>query len=395
MHLIINTLSITPDAGGIKTYLINVISNLVTLSELEEEGSITLICSKSSYPVFEPWKDHNNVHFKIIPVSSKKNFFRIFLDQIIVPLLLLYWYNHKNTTLITPSSIATILSPIKQITIIQTSVVLKNVRSTLPKEYVSDFSFLQKAYYDIFLGITLRRSDSIIAVSEFLKTKMLELNPSFEKKITVVYEGVELKNFNSRPKKNALDGNKFEVLYVSTLYGYKNADKLINALKHLKFEKSLNKEVHLTIVGDDPSGGKRLNDLKSLTVKLGVEEEVEYAGYVAHNEVQKYYKKASVFVFPSSVESFGLPPLEAMASGVPVIGSNRMSVPEIIGDAGLIVDPDDIDSIVEAIFKIIQDDTLRKKLISRGYDRVENFKWIDAAKKITRIVNELNKDESF
>lgn len=382
MHLIINTLSITPDGGGIKTYLTHVAS---ALCFHKSKPKITLICSRSSYKVFQVLEGETNVQVKKIPVSSSSNLIRIFLDQVIVPFILLLNFK-KGDILITPSSIATIFSPLKQITILQAPLVLKNIREEMPDEYLSDFSLLKKLYYDFFLKLTVKRSDTIITVSKYLQSKLLELYPSVQNKVEVVYEGVEFDSLDDSKNDLFFDGKETEILFVSTLYGYKNADQLIKAFAQLKQEKIEDKELRLKIIGNDPTGGSRLQSLKLLVKKSGVETSVDFLGYIPHEQILSHYKRASVFVFPSSVETFGLPPLEAMACGVPVIASNRMSVPEVIGDAGLVVDPDDIDAITLAIKKIIQNKDLRQKLVANGYSRVEHFKWSDTAEKILKIV---------
>jgi glycosyltransferase involved in cell wall biosynthesis len=373
------------EGGGIKTYLSNIISSF---KDLDQQPIITLICSKSSKPVFQNVLGYDNYHLISIPISSKFNLIRIFLDQVVVPIILFLKFGKSNEVLVTPSSIATILCPIRQITIIQAPLVLKNLRDELNADLLKDLTSIKKLYYDIFLPKTVRKSQEIITVSKFLKDKLVDLHPEATHKTEVVYEGVDAEPFRFTPIQE--NNYQSEILFVSTLYSYKNADRVIQAFALAVSENKVPESMILRIIGNDPSGGSRLEELRQLAKECLIESRVEFDGYVPHEIIYKYYGKAKLFIFPSSVETFGLPPLEAMASGVPVIASNRMSVPEIVGDAGLIIDPDDIDSIVEAINSIINDQKLKEKLIRKGKDRVSSFQWKKSVTKITDIAKEMD-----
>ena len=384
MHLIINTLSVAVDGGGIKTYLINIIS---ALANLKNPPEITLICSHSSKPVFQDLSEKENIRFITIPVSSKLNLFRIILDQVVVPVVLLVRFRRSNKILITPSSVATIYSPLKQITIIQAPLVLKNIRGEVPAVFLNDLTSLRKIYYDLFLPKTVDKSQRLITVSKYLKKKVESLEPDAVNKTHVVYEGVDFDSFDlidSEEKES-----ETEILFVSTLYSYKNADKVIKAFGRAIEVKQISEDTILRVIGNDPSGGERMEKLQILARECNIGSRIIFSGYIAHREIGKYYKKASVFVFPSSVETFGLPPLEAMACGVPVIASNRMSVPEIVGDAGLVVDPNDIDSIADSFENILKDHQLRRELIRKGYKRAREFNWKIAGKRIIEIAESL------
>jgi glycosyltransferase involved in cell wall biosynthesis len=112
-----------------------------------------------------------------------------------------------------------------------------------------------------------------------------------------------------------------------------------------------------------------------MAARCGVETSVDLLGAVAHEGIADLYRGASAFVFPSAVETFGLPVLEAMASGVPVIASDRMSVPEVVGDAGIVVDPDIPPDLAQAIGRVLADEGLRSELIQAGRRRVGELSW--------------------
>ena len=111
---------------------------------------------------------------------------------------------------------------------------------------------------------------------------------------------------------------------------------------------------------------------------------VEYLGYVPPNEREALFKGAQLFVLPSFEEGFGLPVLEAMAAGVPVVASNRGSLPEVIGDAGLLIDPDNPESLTDAMARIVGDSTLRATCARRGLDRARQFNWAQTARDVRR-----------
>jgi glycosyltransferase involved in cell wall biosynthesis len=127
----------------------------------------------------------------------------------------------------------------------------------------------------------------------------------------------------------------------------------------------------LVIVGPKIYGGK--TELSKLIKNLNLEDDVIFTGYVADEDLPAFYNGASIFVFPSLYEGFGLPPLEAMACGTPVITSNRASLPEAVGDAGIMVDPDDIEGLAKAMVKLTTDEELRQTMIKRGLERVKLF----------------------
>jgi glycosyltransferase involved in cell wall biosynthesis len=114
---------------------------------------------------------------------------------------------------------------------------------------------------------------------------------------------------------------------------------------------------------------------KDLARGLNLAEEMVFTGYVPDEVLKTLYQGAKAFVYPSLIEGFGLPILEAMAYGTPVIGSNRTSIPEVIGEAGIIVDPDNAEQIADAILLLLKDEMLRLSYIQKGVEHAKNFSW--------------------
>jgi glycosyltransferase involved in cell wall biosynthesis len=154
----------------------------------------------------------------------------------------------------------------------------------------------------------------------------------------------------------------------------------------LDLEGPIRKEFKIVLVGFK---GWENEEIVSLIQKL--KSDVLYLGYVPDNELGKFYNLASLFVYPSFYEGFGLPPLEAMACGCPVIVSNVASLPEVCGEAVFYVDPNDIGCITQGMNRVLNDETLRKSLIMKGLERSKLFSWEKSAKEHLKVFEEIMK----
>src|SRR5204863_9226094 len=136
-------------------------------------------------------------------------------------------------------------------------------------------------------------------------------------------------------------------------------------------------DLKLIIIGDEVS---RHPDLRRTVIKSGVQNDVRFLGFVPIEVLRIFYDVAKVFVFPSLYEGFGLPPLEAMAHGTPVVTSNTSSLPEVVGNAAVLVNPENVFDIMRALHRVLLDQSLREKLKLRGYEQVTKFSWDAAAR---------------
>ncbi|VAX31502.1 hypothetical protein MNBD_NITROSPIRAE03-1039 [hydrothermal vent metagenome] len=376
MNIAINTLSVTPQRGGAKTYLVNLVRNL---SNVDKDNIYYLIVS----PVNESLFDIRAGNFKKIclPLYSDNTILRVFLEQF---LLFFYIKRYKVDVLFSPGNFATIYPGCKQILVIQGPLTVKEIRR---KHAPDEISWIHRLYYDLMLPVSIRKADKIIAVSNDIKRNLLKQINIPEQKILVIHEGIDLAFVeNKKNSEYTSSAQKPYILFVSTLFKYKNADKLLAAFVRLKNEKRI---PHLlVVVGRDPKG--ETEKLKKIVEREQLSEQVIFAGALPHNELAAVYENADVFIYPSGVESFGLPVLEAMACGTPVIASNRMSVPEISGDAALIVDPDNVREMSEAIYRVISDEKLKKTLVRKGYERVRKFTWEKTAQETLKVFREVH-----
>jgi glycosyltransferase involved in cell wall biosynthesis len=209
-------------------------------------------------------------------------------------------------------------------------------------------------------------------------------------KVEVVYLGI-CENFRPLPegeveafrKKRGLP-ERF-ILFVGTIEPRKNLTRLIEAfsllspLSPLPFPFS---PLPLVIVG---AKGWLYEEVFAKVEELGLEREVIFPGYIPWGELPLWYNAATIFVYPSLYEGFGLPPLEAMACGTPVIASNASSLPEVVGDAGILVSPGDVDGLAEAMKLLLSDETLREDLSRRGLRRAKGFSWEKTAEKTVQV----------
>lgn len=176
------------------------------------------------------------------------------------------------------------------------------------------------------------------------------------------------------------------ILAVGTLEPRKNFSTLIKSFVIIKRK---HPDYKLVIVGKK---GWKYHNIEETLKHYQLEKDVIFPGYLEDKELQKVYSLAAVFVFPSLYEGFGIPPLEAMASGCPVVGSNAASLPEVIGEAGLLIDPKNAYKMAEAISSLITNDHLRSMLIERGKQQANKFSWEASAQKALEVFNSFNEN---
>ena len=176
---------------------------------------------------------------------------------------------------------------------------------------------------------------------------------------------------------------------MSTLFPYKGAGFLVDALGHLR---SSRPELEWTcrVVGRDPSGGATSAELRSRIDAHGIGDRVALVGAVDHARVWDEYADADVFVYPSQLESFGLPPLEAMAAGVPVITSAAPSVREVVDDAARVVDVTDAEGFAAAIAELLTSDSVRRTLQEAGRHLVRRRTWDAAAARLVTVLRQVS-----
>jgi len=235
-------------------------------------------------------------------------------------------------------------------------------------------------YYRYFGRLCAKFSKKVITISKYSKREIEEVLRIPGEKIEIIYPGVKAPSnrYTDISEKYGIQGKY--ILYIGGIKPHKNIESLIKAYSLLSPD--LKREYQLVIGGRK---NRHTEYLEKIIEKLNIRDRVLFPGLIADKDLASVYKEASLFVFPSLYEGFGLPPLEAMACGVPVIVSNTTSLPEVVGEAGLLVNPYKVDEIKVAIIKVLTDSTLRNDLIRKGLERSRGFTLKKTADQILEI----------
>jgi len=266
----------------------------------------------------------------------------------------------------------------------------------------------KRIVYKIVVKWAIRQAKMILVPSKVTKFDLMKRLNVSDKKVVVTYEGVDRKfNVQPRSRTSSLRGKSSKckveedvlgkygirrpyLLYLGSMYPHKNVERLLQAFKILK--ETYNFSGQLVLVGKRDFFSKRVYgetealDLKRDVVFPGL---MRDDGYVSDDEVVVLLKESSVFVFPSLKEGFGLPPLEAMSLGVPVVASNISSIPEICQDAAHYFDPKDPEDMALKINELFADNTLRDDLISKGEKQASRYSWRTTAEQTLSVYKSL------
>lgn len=262
----------------------------------------------------------------------------------------------------------------------------------LEYQYLPEYyQFPQKLYLNKSTEMVAKYADRIIAVSQWTKKQLIEQLGAKASKIKVIHEGVgdrfvkrqsnETRGVNKQwlrqIKKKYQLGERY-ILFVGTIQPRKNLVRLIEALAGIK-----DKKIDLVIAGKK---GWMYQEILKAPSRLGVANRVKFVGRVADADLPAIYAGAEIFAWPSLMEGFGLPVLEAMAMGIPVVTSNRGALPEVAGKAALLVEPEQTADLVKAIDLLIDNQDLRQGLREKGYRQVKKFSWEKAAEKTLKLL---------
>ncbi|BCD67942.1 glycosyltransferase family 1 protein [Nitratiruptor sp. YY09-18] len=242
-------------------------------------------------------------------------------------------------------------------------------------------------YFEKYLPKSIEKSTKIVTISEFTKRELIDLGLCDEKNIEVIYNGVDPKFCPTAQAAFTPITQKYDLhyqnyfLFVGTLEPRKNLKNLLAA--YLNYLQKTKNPTPLVLAGGVGWRSEHFDELLQKALGSG---HVKRLGYVSEKDLIALYGGAKAFVFPSFYEGFGLPPLEAMACATPVIASNTSSIPEVVGDAGLLIDPYDVMQISKALLRIDEDAALRQELASRGLKQAKNFSWKNAAQNLAKLI---------
>ncbi len=236
----------------------------------------------------------------------------------------------------------------------------------------------------------------IFAVSNFTRNEIEKLFEVPSDRIEVIYNAIDERFLrgHASPADRDLIARRYQVTYPFLLYAgrvspHKNVVRMIEAFSALKTELERDQaypDLKLIIIGDDLSGNP---DLRRTVIRSGVQNDVRFLGFIPIEVLRIFYDEAKIFVFPSLYEGFGLPPLEAMAHGTPVVTSNVSSLPEVVGNAAVLVNPENVFEIMRALHRVLMDQPLRQRMKERGYQQAAKFSWEASVRRILEAYGEI------
>jgi len=237
---------------------------------------------------------------------------------------------------------------------------------------------IKNFFYRIVIRRAVRRARRVLAVSAYTKAEIVRQFKIEPEKVIVTYEGVA-KVFQDKISSGQAENilKKYQItkpflLYVGNAYPHKNLESLIRAFLILYGEI---KDLQLVLVGKEDYFYRRLKELAG-----GFKQAVIFPGYVPDNDLRSLYALGSAYIFPSLYEGFGLPALEAMALGLPVVSSDKTCLPEIFGQAAVYFNPENEKEMKEKIKQVISDQALRLKLKNRGEEQIKKYSWSECAR---------------
>lgn len=249
----------------------------------------------------------------------------------------------------------------------------------------------RRAYYSRFiLPFNVRKAHRIITVSRYIKGEIEKYLRVPSEKIEVIPNAVsqEFSPVGDEEKREAVREKyglpRNFLLYVGHLEARKNLARLIHAYSLLQHPER--REEKLVIAGDPRD---QFHVLMSVVSSLNLHRDVVFPGYVKGEDLPALYSMAAAFVLPSLYEGFGIPSLEAMACGTPVVASNTSGIPEAVGDAAILVDPMDSEDIARGLYEVLSNPARREELVKRGHARTREYTWEDAGRRTLEVYKSL------
>lgn len=352
---------------------------LRALAEIDKENEYILFLRKDNAGYYS-MKNRNFTNV-ICDITRKFRVRRILYEHVILPRLA---HHHNVDVFWSPSDIAPFrLSCVSTVTIHD----LK--RFVLPHE----FPFMERLYFRMFLKTTAKNANLIFTVSQSSGQDIMNYLNIPADRIIVAHNGLD-------PSIAEEEGIPFEslkrihgisrkyILFVGQMIKSKNVPRMIRAFKNCREAD----EYDFVLVGQDGSGWHEIeNTIKRESQASNLRERIHHIKWATTEHLVSLYKHATALFYASLYEGFGFPIIEAMACGLPIITSNRSSMPEVAGDASILVDPTDEASMTQALGNILTDEEVRNTLVRRGYERVKFFSWENTAKKYLAVFNRLKK----
>ena len=376
MKITVNALQVAKKNSGIGIYIINLVGELI------QNHPADYLIYHSQDADAAAWFTRGKARFREIKADKhnlfSRNFFEIFQfawdvrknrpDIFFAPDTKLPWGLPKR---------------MKKIVTVHDLAVFK---------YPETYQKSRVLYWRLLFSSSVHRADRVVVISESTKRDVQELFRISEDKISVIYNGVgaEFKPLGDSDRCDIIRAKyslpEKYILFVGIFSPRKNLGRLIEAFAELRQAGLPHK---LVIAGE--TGWKFHQDL-SLVEELGLSEEIHFPGYIDEADLPYLYSLADVLAYPSIYEGFGLPLLEAMACGTPVVASQTSAMPEVVGAAGLLVDPYSVPEIAAALQRVLLDRDLHHRLSAAGIARAKLFSWQQAAAQLSDLFNQMGQN---
>jgi glycosyltransferase involved in cell wall biosynthesis len=349
---------------GIGTYVRNVVRHL---ARLDRETTYLLFCSPADEPVLRDLAEN------FVPVVDASARYGL-REHVSIPLKL----RRLGAELLhSPHYVRPLLCPVPSVVTIHDCIHL-----LFPQYLPNRMAF---RYARFVMGSAIRNSALVFTVSEASRADILRFYPATDPtKVHVVPNAIDAELLEDPgPEETERVRERYQirgrfVLFAGNVKPHKNLERLIRAFARVRGQEG-NEDLRLVLLGDDVG---RYASLRRTADEAGVRQDVRFFGFVPHQTLAALYRMATLFAFPSLYEGFGLPPLEAMACGTPVVTSRMSSLPEVVGDAALLVDPYSEEEIAQAIARVLDDEDLRHRLVERGLVRAASFSWERSVRQI-------------
>jgi glycosyltransferase involved in cell wall biosynthesis len=367
MRIGINLLYLIPDVvGGTETYASGLLHGLAKIDK-EDEFIVFVNIEGKNWPI----PDASNFARVVCPVRAIRRSRRYFYEQVRFPRLLA---KHKIDVVHSLGYVTPLMSRCPSVVSILDIVY----------DYPGAFSFFKKQVLKLLVAASAKRAEHIITISEASCKQIVSRLHVRAEKVTVSLLAAKARKPNGEQEWAGLS-SKLGIydnycLAFSSLSPSKNIPMLLKVFAQLR--KELRKDVQLVLVGHQPSRGE---PLRELTDSLGLNDSVVFTGYLSDDDLEQSLRHATVFVFPSLYEGFGIPILEAMAAGVPTACSRVASLPEVAGDAALFFDPISPDEMTRTLKYLLTNSNLRDELVVKGYKNLQRFSWTNTAAKTLQV----------
>lgn len=368
--MLVDTLSIRSEASaGIRNYLVR----LLDAVPVSARRRIDLLCSRSNRKLFDELAGYGR---RVLPWRTTRRPVRVITQQVMVPLYAL------------AGSYRVVFEPADHAAVASLSPVVTTFHSSHLNLRWAQMDRLQAAYNRIILSLTAKKSRRIIAISNFVRQSLAEELDVGPDKVSVIHHGggvVERARLRGwRPP--AYEDRDGGILFVSTLYPHKGADRLLGAYQTLK-QREEPPPPRLLIVGRSAHGERRR--LEGFANDLGISADVDFLGRIDDERLLDLLASSRLMAFPSFIEGFGLPAVEAMQAGLPLVTSNRTSLPEVVGSAAVCVDPNDTDELADAMYRVLNEEGLGRRLAESALKRGNRFSWKRCARETLDLLIEV------